>query len=82
MRCIARSTRERLLREARAAAALNHTNSVAIDELGEAEGIAYIAMEAALQIQSLAVTGRREVGESTRRDPSPSPSWVPLLIVA
>jgi serine/threonine-protein kinase len=35
----------RLLREARAAAALNHANSVAIYELGEAEGIAYIAME-------------------------------------
>jgi serine/threonine-protein kinase len=35
----------RLLREARTAAALNHANSVAIYELGEAEGIAYIAME-------------------------------------
>ncbi len=50
----------RLLREARAAAALNHANSVAIYELGEAEGIAYIAMEF--------VTGftfRRYVGEGT-----------------
>lgn len=29
----------------RAAAAFNHANSVAIDELGEAEGIPYVAME-------------------------------------
>lgn len=36
---------QRLLREARAAAAFNHANSVAIYELGEAEGIPYIAME-------------------------------------
>lgn len=36
---------QRLLGEARSAAALNHANSVAIYELGEAEGIAYIAME-------------------------------------
>jgi serine/threonine protein kinase len=35
----------RLLREARAAAAFNHPHSVAIYELGEAEGIPYIAME-------------------------------------
>lgn len=35
----------RLLREARAAAALNHANSVAIYELGEYEGTSYIAME-------------------------------------
>ena len=48
----------RLLREARAAAALNHANSVAIYELGEAEGIAYIAMELVT-----GVTFRRYVGE-------------------
>lgn len=36
---------QQLLREARAAAALNHPNSVAIYELGEADGVAFIAME-------------------------------------
>jgi serine/threonine-protein kinase len=35
----------RLLREARAAAALDHPNAVAIFEVGEAEGQAYVAME-------------------------------------
>jgi serine/threonine protein kinase len=49
---------QRLLREARAAAALNHANSVAIYELGEAEGIAYIAMELVT-----GVTLRRYLGE-------------------
>jgi len=49
---------QRLLREARAAAALNHANSVAIYELGEAEGIAYIAMELIT-----GVTLRRYLGE-------------------
>jgi serine/threonine-protein kinase len=36
---------QRLLREARAAASINHPNAVGIYELGEAEGIPYIAME-------------------------------------
>ena len=35
----------RLMREAQAAASLNHPNSVAIYELGEAEGVHFIAME-------------------------------------
>jgi serine/threonine protein kinase len=49
---------QRLMREARAAAALNHANSVAIYELGEAEGISYIAMELVT-----GVTFRQYLGE-------------------
>jgi eukaryotic-like serine/threonine-protein kinase len=36
---------DRLLREARAAASLNHPNICAVYEVGEAEGQIYIAME-------------------------------------
>jgi serine/threonine protein kinase len=35
----------KLLHEARAAAALNHPNAVAVFDVGEADGVAYIAME-------------------------------------
>ena len=35
----------RLLREARAAAALHHENAVAVFDVGESDGVAYIAME-------------------------------------
>src|SRR5262245_55384193 len=36
---------ERILREARAAAALHHPNAVAIFDLGEQDGVGFIAME-------------------------------------
>lgn len=52
---------QRLLREARAAAAFNHANSVAIYELGEAEGIPYIAMEYVVGSSLRAYVGDRTV---------------------
>jgi serine/threonine protein kinase len=61
----------RLLREARAAAALNHANSVAIYELGEAEGIAYIAMELVI-----GVTLRRYVGDAGNVALETKVSWL------
>jgi serine/threonine protein kinase len=53
---------QRLLREARAAAAFNHANSVAIYELGEAEGIPYIAMEYVVGSGLRAFIGDKTVG--------------------
>src|SRR5690349_3593775 len=55
-----RESRARLLREARAAAALRHPNAVAVFDIGEVDGVTFIAMEV-IEGQSL----RRSL-----RDPS------------
>jgi serine/threonine protein kinase/tetratricopeptide (TPR) repeat protein len=57
----------RLLREARAAAALNHPNVIAVYDVGEAEGTPFIAMELAL-----GASLNRYVGD-------PSISWLTRL---
>jgi len=57
---------QRLLREARAAAAFNHASSVSIYELGEAEGIPYIAMEFVVGKPLRAYCGDRETPLETK----------------
>jgi serine/threonine-protein kinase len=57
---------QRLLREARSAAALNHPNSVAIYELGEAEGIPYIAMELVIGQSLRSFVGSNTASVETR----------------
>lgn len=57
---------QRLLREARAAAAFNHANSVAIYELGEAEGIPYIAMEYVIGSSLRAFVGDKTIGTDVK----------------
>jgi serine/threonine protein kinase len=60
---VVRSDREgpeskgRLLREARAAAALSHPNTVAIHDLGESDGVLYIVMELVNGMPLLAYVG-------------------------
>src|SRR5580765_391771 len=53
------TARARLVREARAAAALNHPNICTVYEVGEAGGLAYIAMELVegQTLSALLVTG-------------------------
>jgi len=56
----------RMLREARAAAALDHPNAVAVFDVGEVDGVAYIAMEL-LEGRSLrAYVGNRSVTTERR----------------
>jgi serine/threonine-protein kinase len=57
---------ERLLREARAAAALSHANAVAIYDVGESEGTAFIAMELVEGRSLRALVGDPSVPMSTR----------------
>lgn len=51
--------RERLLHEARAASALNHPNIVVIHDLGEQDGVLFVAMER-IDGETLREWGRRE----------------------
>lgn len=56
----------RLLREARAAAALNHPNTVAIHDLGESDGLFYIVMELVSGQPLLAYVGDERVSLARR----------------
>jgi len=57
---------DRLLREARAAAALDHVNAIAIHDSGEVGGVSYIAMELVVGRSMRAYVGDPTVAISTR----------------
>ena len=64
----AEASRERLLREARSAAALNHPNICVIHEVGDAQGTPFIAMEfvEGVSLRERIDAGRLSIDEAVR----------------
>ena len=60
------SSARRLLREARAAAAIEHPNAIAIFDLGEVDGVPYVVMELVEGRSLRAYVGDRSVSLDTR----------------